>query len=137
MQGSREAFPRRRVRGIEKDPELVKIAKSKGLDVVCGDGLAVSWKGLDVILNPPYKDAETWVRKGIEEAESCAVLLRLGFLASRKRRPLWEKHPPSRLVVLSKRPAFINGRTDACDYAWFIWERKSPVYTGVRISWIG
>jgi len=50
------------------------------------------------------------------------MLLRLNFLASRKRHGWWNLHRPSALFVLSQRPSFTeDGQTDATDYAWFYW----------------
>lgn len=78
-----------------------------------------------IVMNPPYSLALPFVAAALEvvrsQAGTVAALLRLGFLASRKRRDWWQSHPAD-VYVLSERPSFTgDGRTDATDYAWFVW----------------
>ena len=132
-------YPGASVRGVEKDEELKLESQKRGSPVVQGDGLSVSWVGETVLMNPPYRDAETWVRKGIEEADSVACLLRLGFLSSLKRHPLFSKHPPAVVLILSRRPSFRDdGKTDACDYAWIVWSKHQVGRLGEEtgVGWI-
>ena len=119
------AFGYRPPRGIELDEGLAREAQELGQLVEQGDGLACSWAGEHVLMNPPYNDAETWIRKGLEEAASVCALLRLGFLASKRRSSLLASRPPNGLGVLSKRPSFRWGRTDSTDYGWFIWLNRA------------
>lgn len=128
-------FGYRPVRGIELDPELAHEAGRRGQWVIQGDGLAASWRGENILMNPPYKDAQTWIQKGIDEAASVCALLRLGFLASRKRSALLRRNPPHGLGVLSKRPSFRWGRTDSSEYGWFIWLNR-PNPSGTVIRWL-
>jgi hypothetical protein len=75
-----------------------------------------------IITNPPFSLALEFCDHAIEHAPNVFMLLRLNFLASRKRRDWWNSHNPSALFVLSERPSFTdNGKTDATDYAWFYW----------------
>jgi hypothetical protein len=49
------------------------------------------------------------------------MLLRLPWLGSQKRAQ-WQRENPSNIHVLPKRPSFTaDGKTDATEYAWFIW----------------
>ncbi len=74
-----------------------------------------------IITNPPYRQAEQFVRHGMLHAERTAWLLRLNFLGSQKRVPLHARFDPD-VHVLSKRPSFTyDGRTDATEYAWFVY----------------
>jgi len=82
----------------------------------------------DVVMNPPYRQAAEFVRVALSQAEPrsrvCA-LLRLNFLgSSRKRLDLVGKGAElRRVIVLSRRPSFTgDGRTDACEYAWLVFE---------------
>ena len=50
------------------------------------------------------------------------MLLRLGFLASQKRKTFWKKHPVTGLYILGDRPSFDGDGTGLGDYAWFVWE---------------
>ena len=125
------------IRGIELDPELVKAA---GLpNVTQGDGLAAGWGGEHILMNPPYRDALSWIEKGVREANSVLALLRLGFMGAQSRLPFWRHHPPRALVTLSKRPSFTGGATDSADYAWFFWtkDRALAVRPGLAtLAWI-
>ena len=109
----------------------VAICKESGLDAEVLDFLSETTPPFfgDIVMNPPYKHAAEFVRRALEMTESkmkvCA-LLRLNFLgSSRKRLDLVGPHSCLKAVhVLSKRPSFTgDGRTDACEYAWFVWEK--------------
>lgn len=96
---------------------------SEGMHVLIeqGDGLAVSWRGEDVIMNPPFSNIMEWVQKA-QEAASALVLMRTGVLGGVSRKAFWEAHPPSVIRFLSKRPSFTSdGKTDWYDYAWIGW----------------
>lgn len=78
-----------------------------------------------VITNPPYSIAADIIRHAFQFAPVVVMLLRLNFLgSSRKRLDLLpsESHGMPDVYVLSKRPSFTgDGRTDASEYAWFVW----------------
>jgi len=74
-----------------------------------------------VITNPPFSLAQEFITQALLDGRSVAMLLRLGFLGSQKRRPFWTTHPVHRLFVLSERPSFTGTGTDSTDYAWFCW----------------
>jgi hypothetical protein len=73
-----------------------------------------------VISNPPYVDAEGFVTHALRIAEVSCFLLRLNWLASKKRAAFHREHPAD-VFVLPRRPSFTNGGTDATEYAWFVW----------------
>jgi len=78
-----------------------------------------------IITNPPYSIAQEFIEKCFKIADQnteIIMLLRLAFLESKKRYEFWQKHPVSELYVLSKRPSFTGGGTDATAYAWFVWK---------------
>jgi hypothetical protein len=47
-------------------------------------------------------------------------LLRLGFLASSSRLPLWRDIGAPDVNVLPNRPSFTGNGTDSADYAWYV-----------------
>ena len=53
------------------------------------------------------------------------MLLRTAFLESKKRYDFWQKHPVSKLYVLSQRPSFTGKGTDATSYSWFVWDNRT------------
>ena len=109
------------MRGVERCPERARYAGIRALDVETGDGLARSWRGEHVLMNPPFAQAREFVEKAVSEAESTVALLRLAYLGSKKRAPWWGDNPPSGLVVLAPRPSFTGSGTDSADYGWFAW----------------
>lgn len=63
------------------------------------------WSG-DIITNPPYKSAKSFVEKTLEVVEEgCKVVmfLKLTFLESKSRREWFDKYPPKILYVSSAR----------------------------------
>ncbi len=89
-----------------------------------------------VITNPPYSLAEQYLQRCLAVAPIVCFLLRLGFLASAGRCKMHRKFPPD-IYVLSRRPSFRNGRTDATDYAWFVWDIRNYGNTHGRLMVLG
>ena len=80
-----------------------------------------------IISNPPFSLAKEFLEKCFEVANDntdIVMLLRLAFLESRKRYDFWQKHPVSSLYILSERPCFINNKSDATAYAWFVFSKR-------------
>lgn len=78
-----------------------------------------------IVGNPPFSLAVPFIEKGLELLEPDGVLvylLRLNFLASKKRIEFFKDAPPSHITVLQKRPSFTgDGKTDGQEYAYFFW----------------
>lgn len=59
-----------------------------------------------------------------------AMLLRLGMLAGRSRLSMWRELRPS-VLVSPRRPSFTgDGKSDASEYAWFIFDGAG------RLDWL-
>ncbi len=85
------------------------------------DALSFAWPAQHLVLtNPPFSLWHEFARKGIASARWTALLLRLNAAAH------LEDLPTPSLYVLPNRPSFVNGRTDACEYAWFVWGPQQP-----------
>lgn len=84
-----------------------------------------------IITNPPFSLAQGFVEKSLSLANCTIMLLRLNFLASKSRKEFWEKHPPTAIHVLTKRPSFTGKGTDATDYAWFVWDTTGRQKKGI------
>jgi hypothetical protein len=89
-----------------------------------------------VITNPPYCLAEEFIRKSraLYPNAELVFLLRLAFLASHERLPLWRDIGVPDIMVLPNRPSFgLNKKgkrgTDSTDYAWFRWPARGPQVT--------
>lgn len=86
----------------------------------------------DIITNPPYKDAEAFVRRSIEVIpNNCkvAMFLKLQFLEGQARRKLFDVCPPKVVYVSSarlqcaKNAEFEKYGNNAQAYAWFVWQK--------------
>lgn len=76
-----------------------------------------------IITNPPFNLAREFVTRCKElypEAE-IIMLLRTAFLESKVRYDFWQNNKVNKLYTLSSRPKFVNGKTDATSYSFFIW----------------
>ncbi len=87
-----------------------------------------------IVTNPPYKLAFEFIQKAV--ADGCpyiAFLLRTNFLEGQKRKPFFEKHPPTRVWIASARLPMMHrggwtGRKAGSNatYAWFVWQAGAP-----------
>jgi hypothetical protein len=76
-----------------------------------------------VVTNPPFSLAEEFVRhsRKLYPNAELVFLLRISFLASASRLPLWRDLGTPDIYVLPNRPSFTGYGTDSVDYAWFVW----------------
>ncbi len=80
-----------------------------------------------IITNPPFSIAEKVVEHCFEIADEkteIIMLLRLGWLESKKRELFWSKYPNVSLITLRDRPKFVGNGTDFAAYGWFIWNNR-------------
>ena len=95
-----------------------------------------------IVSNPPFSQSEsfvmgtlTWLKGRTTAMPSFAVfLLRLNWLASRRRADFLNQNPPSRITALAPRPSFKKEKhlgkdgkmktssNDSCEYAWVWWK---------------
>jgi hypothetical protein len=94
-----------------------------------------------IITNPPFTLAKQFVMRSFEMLDptyggDVLMLLRLGFLASKRRREFWKKYPLTGLYILSNRPSFRleGGATDMSEYAWFMWSTRHPMDIAGRVK---
>jgi hypothetical protein len=111
-----------RLRGIEINSD-----RASECNYPCFIGNALgpeSWGKPDLIItNPPYSLALPFIERAIAEMAPCGIaafLTRLNFLGSQKRAAFHKKHPAD-IYVLSQRPSFTGGGTDATEYCWMVW----------------
>lgn len=109
------------------DGRLVKALKDSNI-VASGNDIINDYDFLSdmtdhdiIITNPPFSLAFEFCRHAVNNAKEIYLLLRLNFLASKKRKAWFQKNEPSALFVLSERPSFTGHGTDATDYAWIAW----------------
>ncbi len=116
------AFPENEIVGLEKDRARFEAASaSTELPIILGDFFSHAEKYDLIVSNPPYSYALEFVQHALTLAPLVCMLLRLPWLAS-QRRADWHRENPAHVNVLPKRPSFTaDGKTDATEYAWFIW----------------
>lgn len=129
---------------------LAEVLKEHGHDVKCTDIVARGYEGVevldflsltkedakaygrrDIITNPPYKYAQSFIEKAIDLAEDgtrIAMFLRLQFLEGQARKSLFRDHPPKFIYVSSSRlkcgkNGDFSSENSAIAFAWFIWEK--------------
>lgn len=109
------------------DSRLVTAMQNYGIDAV-GTDLRTGHDFLEstrtspvIITNPPFSLAFEFCVHAHAHADEVWMLLRLNFLASKKRSAWFKQHEPAALFILSSRPDFTGGGGDSCDYAWFYW----------------
>lgn len=99
--------------------------------------------GRVIVTNPPFKDAHTFVGRALYFAPYVAMLLRLAFLESERRRDILDQSCLARVHVFRKRLPMMHREgwdgpksSSATAFAWFIWERtyKGPPQLH-RVSW--
>lgn len=95
------------------------------------DFFEVKENDLDIVTNPPYFCANEFLEHALEISKSgvkIAMLFRLAFLEGQKRFDLFQKFPPQKVYVFSKRlncaknGAFEKYKSSAIAFAWFVWE---------------
>jgi len=121
-----KAWPDREICGIEKEPGRCRVAEDAALPALLGDFLLCTDRFDLIVSNPPYSHALQFVQKAQDLAPVVCMLLRLPWLASMKRAQ-WHRDNPSHVFVLPRRPSFTGDkRTDATEYAWFLWGAGRP-----------
>lgn len=85
-----------------------------------------------IITNPPFSLAMEFLKKSLSEAKTVCYLQRLNWLGSKQRKEFWNRNPPNKIFVLSKRPQFkrelnLGVGSDSAEYAWFIWDRLNII----------
>lgn len=74
-----------------------------------------------IITNPPFSMGLEFASHATACANEVLLLLRINFLGSVVRREWLRQHEPAAIFVITPRPSFTGGGSDACEYAWFYW----------------
>jgi hypothetical protein len=113
-----DGLARRRDDGV-----ISEIVSGSFLEWAPAPGEAPDW----IVGNPPFSLAERFVRHAqaiVRPGGHIALLLRHGFAVTDKRAELRRTWPMFRKYDLQTRPSFYGdsaGKSDATEYAWFIW----------------
>ncbi len=130
----RAEVPDARIWANELQARYMPHLTNRGLSGLrCGDFLEVN-PGLRwdwIIGNPPFTGNEgiRHVEKALQLADNVAFLLPLRYLASKRRKKFWDRHPARHLWVIDERPVFVGTHGGRTDYAFFWWQNG---YTGPK-----
>ena len=122
---------------LTSDIRDIEAANMVPVDFLCG-----GWREdfSNVITNPPFSLALEFAEKALKiTTRKVALLLRIQFLESQKRRPFLESSPLARIYVFSSRlsmyPEGVENRGDGTQcFSWYVWEHG---YTGEPVvRWI-
>jgi hypothetical protein len=121
--------------------------EQKGYEVYCGDIHDYGYPGTvvedylakdtcppwvsGIITNPPFKLAKQFVEKAVEQVDYVAMLGRIQYLESLARREWLTLHPPTRILLPSRRLPMMNrlgwdgpeSSSNMC-HPWFIWDKN-------------
>lgn len=93
----------------------------------------------NIITNPPYNSAESFLASGVRRSRrKFALLLRLAFLEGANRaNTIFSRMPPSRVWVFSERITFYPKDVErkgsgTTAYAWFVWDHDASGQTELR-----
>ena len=127
------------IKAVELRPDGVAQLRYRLIETQEGDFLNYTPEqkpGL-IIGTPPFRHALEHLEHAIEICASggqVAFLLRLGFLASKKRAAFHKAHPAD-VYVLARRPSFTGKGADSADYMWWV-HTKGQEHPG-RVQVIG
>lgn len=81
--------------------------------------------GVDAIItNPPFSVADKFIERAVTQAAISAMLLKSQYWHAKTRLALFERHPPSLVLPLTWRPAFLEkerGKSPLMDVLWCVW----------------
>lgn len=90
------------------------------------------WVG-GIVTNPPFRFSKQFAEKAVAEVPYVALLGRIGFLESLTRKEWLEEHPPTRILLPSRRLPMMHrldwdgplNSSNMC-HPWFIWDKDEP-----------
>lgn len=103
-------------------------------------------RGCDIIvMNPPYKLSDQFVRHGLRLCSRVVMLNRLAYLEGAKRSDIIDGHLSQVFVGIERLPMMHRDgwegpkvKSGAMQFAWFVFDRVRPQATTLqRISWRG
>lgn len=89
------------------------------------------------ISNPPFSSAQEFIEKALREVTEdgfVVFLLRLNFFETKKRKPLFDAHPPKYAFVHSERMSFTpDGKRDSVAYMHCVWQKGYEGFTQLKV----
>ena len=139
---ARQIWPLSLIEGVDIDPTFDRSYNRVHKEDFLGSVILSQQQYQLVMGNPPYRQAEEFIRKGmglLAHDGTMIFLLRLNFLEGQKRgKGLWKEFPPSDVYVCSRRPSYTgDGKTDATAYMLCCWgKRRFTTDTTTHLDWL-
>lgn len=95
-------------------------------DFLTIDNVNADW----IITNPPFKQAEAFIRQAYELNKPFAFLLKSQYWHAKSRTALFKECKPSHVLALNWRPDFLHGLkggSPTMECLWVVWDRKSVI----------
>lgn len=90
----------------------------------------------DVIVgNPPYTYALDFMERSLLMSRCVIMIVRQGFMSSKKRREFFQKNKPDAVFLLPNRPIFTGNHGDTADYCWIRWRTDLKV-NQTKLYWM-
>lgn len=94
-------------------------------DCMCRDFYNIDRTCCDwIITNPPFSEAEKFIRHALELSKPCAFLLKSQFWHAARRLSLYRQYPPHYVLPLTWRPDFLWGAKSSSptmEVLWTVW----------------
>lgn len=121
--------------------EMVEAMQGMGYRTVYSDLYPTGWRGEHepfdfltddmnpnlydwIITNPPFTQAEKFIRRALELGKPCAFLLKSQFWHAQRRLSLFREYPPAYVLPLTWRPDFlwgVKGSSPTMECLWTVW----------------
>lgn len=89
----------------------------------------------NIVTNPPFNIAADIIEHMWSlEPDSMAMLLKSTFWHAERRRKLFEKMPPAKIIALTWRPDFLNLQRPTMEVIWCVWKRGNNSDTAYELA---
>ena len=89
---------------------------------------AVSSGDFAIVTNPPFSLAEAFIRRALSITPQVVLLLKANYWNAASRLPLYEEHPPSRVMPLTFRIDVTGQGNPTMDVCWYAWGFDGPAF---------
>lgn len=123
------------------DGAMAEVLKARGWSVAASDiretGYGIGMRnflevppnptdfmGCWIVTNPPFNQAEEFIRHALKFTPNVAMLLKSQFWHAASRAKLFGEHPPAAVLPLTWRPDFLNGEKGGAptmECLWTVW----------------
>ena len=114
--------------------DMAKVFRDNGYkvietDILYGQDFMTHSEKCDwIVTNPPFNQAEQFIKRAISFNVPFAFLLKSQYWHSRKRLDLFRENPPYAVLPLTWRPDFTGEGSSLMDMCWVVWKKNATLY---------